>query len=514
MLLTLQFTSNMEKEFYQEDELASFLNEATADFKMYPARKVWHSLYNNLHPGRKWPSLAVAVFLISSIVYLGISNNNYINKHSQLAQNSVRLNKNNAETTSKNNRPAKINIKQNAVPSTPVISRISGTPFSYNNDTYEKIIENSTTAATTEKSSELTPAVSSLPLASRTANILNSDNKSQIAERTKSKIRNEAKSSDIRNTSSPTAFLSEQPNKDAVEIELNNSIKITKDDEPAIKLNKENLLSHTELKSWLDNFAFYNKPGDRSAKSRGSIIYYVTTSVGFRSLKEKNTTISGISPSIAPAPVNPVITGTTININERVTQHYSMNLEAGAKMMYRINERLSLGAGLQFNYTNYIINATKLDHTIQTDIFMVDKSGNYKEARGSNYANAIRNNSNVLNNSTIQFSIPIGIEMKILGGNRLKWFAGAAVQPGVVLGGNAYALSSNNEFYINDPSLLRRTNINTSVESYLSYRTGAGISIIAGPQLRYQLFSTYKDKYNYTEKLYNAGIKIGLKKNF
>lgn len=514
MLLTLQFTSNMEKEIYQEDELASFLNEATADFKMYPARRVWHSLYNNLHPGRKWPSLAVAVFLISSIVYLGISNNNYINKHSQFAENPVLLNKTNAETTSKSNLPAKINIKQKAVPSNPVIAIIPGTVFNFNNVTNEKIIDNYITAATTGKSSELAPVVNILPSANRTDIILNSDNKTQIAEKTKLKTSNETKFSNIKNTSTSTAVLTDQPNKDAEEIELNNSIKLTKNDEPAIKPNKENILIHTELKSWLDNFAFYNKPGDRSAKSRGSIIYYVTTSVGFRSLKEKNTTTSGNSPSIAPAPVNPVITGNTIGINDRVTQHYSMNLEAGAKMMYKINEKLSLGAGLQFNYTNYIINATKLDHTIQTDIFMVGKTGNYKEARASNYANAIRNNSNVLNNSTIQFSIPIGIEMKILGENRLKWFAGAAVQPGVVLGGNAYALSSNSEFYINDPSLLRRTNINTSVETYLSYRTGAGISVIAGPQLRYQLFSTYKNKYNYTEKLYNAGIKIGLKKNF
>ncbi len=504
----------MEKEFYEEDELANFLNEATAEFKMYPARRVWHSLYNNLHPGLKWPSLAVAVFLISSILYLGVSNNNSINKNTQFAQNNIPVNITNTTAPSKANLPVKINNSPTILPVKTLVSTIAVTAFSNKNDRLKDLNVNST-EVTTAKSSVPAPGINTLPATTNTTRtIVHNDNKTQLAQGVYNKTATDLNSSDISNTSTLSSDFSNQIKKEVEETELNNSINLTKNDGPAVKLNKENQVNHKELKSWLDNFAFYNKPQNKSIKTKGSLIYYVTTSVGFRSLKEKNTITSGTSPSFAPSPVDPVTARNTLSINDRVTQHYGMNLEAGAKMMYQINEYLSLGAGLQFNYTNYIINATKLDHTIQTDIFMVSKAGNHKEARASNYANAIRNNSSVLNNSTTQFAIPIGIDWKIAGENRLKWFAGASVQPGIMVGGNVYALSSNKEFYINDQSLLRRANINTSVETYLSYRTGAGISVIAGPQVRYQLFSTYKNKYNYTEKLYNAGIKIGLKKNF
>jgi hypothetical protein len=67
--------------------------------------------------------------------------------------------------------------------------------------------------------------------------------------------------------------------------------------------------------------------------------------------------------------------------------------------------------------------------------------------------------------------------------------------------------------YINDPSMLRRLNINSSIETFLSYRMKNGATLNAGPQFRYQLLSTYNKRYVYDEKLYNIGFKIGISKN-
>jgi hypothetical protein len=54
------------------------LKETADDFRMYPSKRVWNSLYNNLHPGRKWPSLAVLFAISFLYVFIGISHKSEI----------------------------------------------------------------------------------------------------------------------------------------------------------------------------------------------------------------------------------------------------------------------------------------------------------------------------------------------------------------------------------------------------------------------------------------------------
>ncbi|MEO5985190.1 MAG: hypothetical protein ABIP80_06760, partial [Ferruginibacter sp.] len=63
-------------ENYNSDNFERLLKETTDQFRMYPSRRVWHSLYNDLHPGKKWPSVAVLLLLITSIMYIGVTNSN------------------------------------------------------------------------------------------------------------------------------------------------------------------------------------------------------------------------------------------------------------------------------------------------------------------------------------------------------------------------------------------------------------------------------------------------------
>ena len=65
----------MEENNYR-NEFELFLKESADEFKMVPSRKVWYSLYNNLHPDRKWPSMAVCLLILTAVLYLGIANNN------------------------------------------------------------------------------------------------------------------------------------------------------------------------------------------------------------------------------------------------------------------------------------------------------------------------------------------------------------------------------------------------------------------------------------------------------
>ena len=204
------------------------------------------------------------------------------------------------------------------------------------------------------------------------------------------------------------------------------------------------------------------------------------------------------------------------NINDRVTQKSSIGIEAGAVLLYDISKKLRVKAGLQYNYSNYISYATYLGHSTTTTMTVLAKDGtSHQEEKASIYLNSANSrNDNILNNTTSQVSIPLGIDYKIAGGRRLGWYAGTTIQPGVLVGGNAFGISSDNQYFINENSLLRRTNVNASAETFLSYRTGKQISITAGPEVRYQLLSTYKSSYNYSEKLYNFGVKVGLVKHF
>jgi hypothetical protein len=63
----------MDNGFYT-DEFEQLLKEKADQFSMYPSKRVWHSIYNNLHPGRRWPSVVISFVLISSLILIGYLN--------------------------------------------------------------------------------------------------------------------------------------------------------------------------------------------------------------------------------------------------------------------------------------------------------------------------------------------------------------------------------------------------------------------------------------------------------
>src|SRR6187551_755412 len=71
----------MEKEFYT-DEFEQLIKEKADQFRMYPSKRVWHSIYNNLHPSRRWPSVVMSLLLLTSLSLIGYLNtgDNTINR--------------------------------------------------------------------------------------------------------------------------------------------------------------------------------------------------------------------------------------------------------------------------------------------------------------------------------------------------------------------------------------------------------------------------------------------------
>ena len=110
-------------------------------------------------------------------------------------------------------------------------------------------------------------------------------------------------------------------------------------------------------------------------------------------------------------------------------------------------------------------------------------------------------------------SVPVGLSVKLAGNNKLEWFVGGSVQPTYVMGGKSYLISSDYQNYVQESSMMRKWNLNTSVETYLNYKMG-GYTLQVGPQFRYQVLSTYNKKYTIKENLNNTGLKLGIVKGF
>ena len=190
-------------------------------------------------------------------------------------------------------------------------------------------------------------------------------------------------------------------------------------------------------------------------------------------------------------------------------------METGVGLSYSLSRFIQLKAGIQLNYTSYGISADQTNHPILTNLLLNGpNTGNlFLAANTSTFSNSSGLQPVTLHNTTYQFSLPVGMAIKLAGNNNLSWYAGATLQPSFVIGGTANLISSDYKNYITDATLLRKWNMNTGFETYVNYKLGS-YTLKVGPQLRYQLLSTYDSKYTFSEKLYNMGIKVGVVKGF
>ncbi len=73
-------------------------------------------------------------------------------------------------------------------------------------------------------------------------------------------------------------------------------------------------------------------------------------------------------------------------------------------------------------------------------------------------------------------------------------------------------VSSDYKKYIQEPDLVRHFNLNTSLETFMSYKMG-GVTWQAGPQIRYQILPGTTNDYPIHEHLIDFGFKIGVVKS-
>lgn len=489
----------MDNKFYT-DHFEQFLKETVDDFRMYPSKRVWKSLYNNLHPGRKWPSLATCLLILTTMLLYSIANETAVTNRSTAGE---AMTNTSTITADKN-----ISVQQ---PTGHSLQTLSHT----NTGIQEPLLAITGQASGDQTGTSVQPANnrSSVQHAANQAQVNQKQPRNNDARPTLAVIDETNALETLINNPVTTAFnstgnLSSQFNEYSLADGKTASAAANSIRKPLVK--KRTLTAKSD-REWIEDFAFHNKPQEKW-KGRLSYQLYATPSIGYRSMTPNAE--NKLSASSLNGPSNG---GNAVNENYSFVHAPSWNLEAGGTFLLSISKELRLKAGMQLNYTRYKIHASEMDHPAFTSLLLNDAETGLPElvSRASSIANVANSNEgSKLNSSTYQISMPVGADFKLAGNSKFQWFAGATIQPSFVVGGNPYLISSDMKNYVYDASFLRRWNINTSVETFVSYQLNNGAVLNAGPQLRYQLLSTYDKRYTFDEKLYNIGIKLGITRNF
>lgn len=226
--------------------------------------------------------------------------------------------------------------------------------------------------------------------------------------------------------------------------------------------------------------------------------FYFTPTVSYRKLSE-NKKVFNRNGMFVPV----------IDVNSMVKHKPAMGLEFGIEGRYHINDRLSAKTGLQFNINRYDIRA--YSHTTEIATVALN-NGNGLDSRAT--TTNFRNNfggtdANWLENFYFQAAAPIGVEYVLSNNKNVQWGISGTIQPTYVIGDRAYLISSDYKNYARFPDLMRRWNISSGFETFVSYSTGK-LKWQVGPHVRFQHLSSFVSALTVKEKLFAAGMKIGV----
>ncbi len=542
----------MDRDFHTDD-FERLLREKSDEFRMYPSKRIWHSIYNNIHPGHKWPSVAMCITLISALLLIGYLNTRNANSYSGINK-----------IDSNNQTAGFIQTKSTQIVSPAIIADdISSTdPFAKNISDKKTRFKNSSSTEnstslkstfdialkTSQQTSNLETSVSVSIIASNvdllTINPIDKKTNSQLV------LNNIASTDEIEANIKSQKDLKTIPVNDFVEMKIANQAISTMNEsqgvqsidhavivdfgsystqefnneevgtKTAIQVEKivskienlklvptKNKMVSTDDKNWIDHYALYNRPAPKKWANKLDWQIYATPTVVYRSLSSS----SAFGNTLNATPF--AISSSNQNINSAVTQTPSLGFELGTGLKYLILKNVRIKGGFQLNFTRYNAHAFENSHPVATKLTMhnFETKTSYEVYRSTAYSNNSGLESIKLHNETFQISLPIGADLKLIGNDRLALNVGATIQPTFVAGGKSYLISSDRHNYVKETSMLNRWNLNAGFETFISFKSN-GLTWQIGPQFRKQLFSTNNKTFAVEEKLVNYGIKFGISK--
>jgi hypothetical protein len=448
----------MEKDFYHND-FEDYLKEKADQYKMYPSDKVWKGIDRSLRSYRKWYWTGF-ILLLSGISYVAIteliSPSTYNNSH--------RI--------------------QSAPPAKPQVTAEQLDPFNaeYSSAPITDYKQTVTSDITVEDSGALTAAFE-IPLQLFDIPAIQ-DNHTEKAK--------------LLITGLPPLGKHEEYN-----IELSwPENKVSPAENIAVNGKNVDQAQTTDTKpriNWLEDAVGLKLPQNLIKRLSWQLAFSPT--VNYRKLTSGDN-IKNLNPGMNP------------DVNNAVNHRPALGFELGTHALLNLNKRLTLKGGLQFNYSKYDIEAFKSPR--QSAVIALDATllgaGPRTITSYTNINNISGTEAESLKNQYFQLSVPVGLEFKVFGSDKVQFKVASTIQPTYLLNRNTYLITTDYKNYTKEPSLVRRWNVNAGAEAFLSYDRG-GVKWQVGPQFRYQVLSSYESAYPIREYLMEYGIKIGITKS-
>jgi hypothetical protein len=482
----------MERGFYNED-IEELLKEKADQYKMYPSDKVWKGIHRSLHPNRKWYWFSLVLFLgaVGYYTFIEFITPSTANKT---------INGNNSSSTL--SKPTDVTAQPKAV----IVP--FGTPNKQTGANSTTNNKQRTFILNPDKNDDDKAVVVNMHEPVTLNNITPEDNAHALA------LNNETAVYDIE-----TGRL-----KKAWQIAPADHLPMIAHDEatsapqapaaaaaslpPGIAVDAGQLGSNTQNDQedskridWVQNLAVYELQVPKLNRLSWQIAF--TPTMNYRTLKGTS------SSDIKVLPLAPSITG---DLNKFVNHKPALGFELGSNLLYSVNKSLTLKTGFQFNYIRYDIQAYSSYAFEQATIALNNNFGivtneitSYTRYRNFG-GDAVEN----LRNQFFQLSLPVGLELNLFGNHRLQVGIAGTLQPTYLLNRNTYLITADYK-YTTEPSLVRKWNLNSTAEAFVSYKTG-DLKWQVGPQFRYQLLSNYVKEYPIREHLMEYGIRIGVAK--
>ena len=479
----------MDEDFYN-DEFEELIRQKTDQYKLYPSDKVWNNIFNSLHTRRRRFIVGMS-FLITGILFIAgkellIPGNHPVTPIKNIADNTV------AEKTDKK-------TESDAAANGFSMLKVPSTPQKLLSANENRIAAGNTDENQNEQIQEALVSVSPAPI------VLEKDGQEQQIN-SKNGLGSENSGRLIENFAMGSADAIERSTQEEATRPADREVKrIQSAGHTMSRQDAEDLLEV----SWLEQYASFELKNPVRNSSRLNWQVYMSPTVNYRTLSGGDPfTIA--KPGVQYVPIALTHSGSP---NDYVIHKAALGYEAGGSLLYRVTRNLTLKAGLQFNFSRYDIKAYTSSNSQPATIALNSFYG-YNNNVLSGFSNIQTFGGNQvtdLYNYYYQLSAPIGFELRILGNERIQFNIAATIQPSYLINRNSYLLTTDYSDYTKAPSLFRKWNFDGGVEAFVSYKI-AGLRWQLGPELRYQLLSTYTSQYPIKENLKAYGLKIGVSK--
>jgi hypothetical protein len=470
---------------YNNREFEQLVKKNADQYRMVPSDKVWKGINTALHSRRRWYGIGLATLLLLTGVSV------------TWVMSSYPVSEKSKTTTTTSNTIKPIIPLQPAVSEQPAVvtsiteinqllsknrfTREEKQPVPSNGNTIQVISDNSLTQSLLAANDQFSVSVV----------------KPSVVKMAEAKVTSAPESNTSIETSSPVYnfnfnLLSGGGNlTDNKQVTTSGSI-----------MRQEHVAYPLTIESVLNSY----KP--TRVKKKISWQLYFAPTISYRKLSANK---SYKNPSAFADPVTYPFTSLT-DINKAVTHKPDMGLEFGFATKYPLTKNLKLRAGLQFNVNRYDIKAFVYNGE-QATINLNGGDGTSSVTAWTNYRNYNGYKSDWLKNFYFSVSAPFGAEVTLFGNKKTSFGVAGTIQPTYILSDRAYLISTDYKNYAKVPWLIRNMNVNTSFETFINYTSRNNTKWQVGPQVRYQVLSSFQNKYPVRENLFDFGLKVGVTLN-